>query len=210
MGATMIHTILAWLAGIIINAISELGYAGVALLMAIESANIPLPSEIIMPFSGYLAYTGQFTIFWAGFSGAIGCVIGSIASWAIGYWGGRPLLDKFGKYILISHRDLDRAEFWFKKRGELTVFVGRLLPIIRTYISLPAGIAKMSVWKMSIYTFLGSLPWCIALAWIGKKAGENWDTLGKYFHGFDWAILILIIFGITWWIWRHLKERKND
>jgi membrane protein DedA with SNARE-associated domain len=205
----MASQILSAIAGFIISTISTLGYGGIILLMAVESANIPLPSEIIMPFSGFLVAQGQFNLWLAGISGAIGCVLGSILSYWLGMLGGRPLVEKYGKYILISHHDLDLADSWFKKRGEITVFIGRLLPIIRTFISFPAGIAKMPFSRFVIYSFLGSLPWCLLLTFIGQKMGENWEKIRTYFHNFDYVILGLIILMAIWWIWRHLKNRQK-
>jgi membrane protein DedA with SNARE-associated domain len=202
-------TILGTISGFIIGVISSMGYWGIILLMAIESANIPLPSEIIMPFSGFLVAKGELNLWLVGFAGAIGCVLGSIASYYIGYYGGRPLIERYGKYILISHHDLDLVDRWFKKNGDITVFVGRLLPIIRTFISFPAGIARMNIIRFVLYSFLGSLPWSLALAYIGKKLGDNWETIRKYFHGFDWIILGLIIILIVWWVWRHLSQSKK-
>ncbi len=199
----MATIILSTIAGFIINTISVVGYGGVILLMAIESANIPLPSEIIMPFSGFLVARGELNLWLVGLAGAIGCVIGSIASYWLGMLGGRPLVEKYGKYILISHHDLDLADRWFKKHGEVTVFVGRLLPVVRTFISFPAGIAKMHFGRFVIYSFLGSLPWTLALAYVGQKMGENWEKIRSYFRGFDYLILILIVLIIIWWIWRH-------
>ncbi len=194
----------------IVNTINSLGYPGLVLLMAIESANIPLPSEVIMPFAGYLAYLGFMNIWWAAFFGALGCVVGSIISWGIGYFGGRPLINRYGKYILISHHDLDKADNWFKHHGDITVFIGRLLPVVRTFISLPAGIAKTNIWKFIFYTFIGSYPWCLLLAWIGKKLGENWESIRGYFHGLDWVILILILLAIGYYIYRHIKHGKSQ
>lgn len=188
--------------------ISTLGYGGVILLMAIESANIPLPSEIIMPFSGFLVAKGELNLWLVGLAGTIGCVLGSIVSYWLGAWGGRPLIEKYGKYILISHHDLDIADGWFKKRGEITVFIGRLLPIVRTFISFPAGISRMNFGRFIIYSFLGSLPWALSLAYIGQKLGESWEQIRSYFRGFDWVILALIVLLIVWWIWRHLRVRK--
>jgi membrane protein DedA with SNARE-associated domain len=193
----------------IVNFINSMGYYGVAFLMAIESANIPLPSEVIMTFAGYLAFQGHMSIYWAAFAGAIGCVIGSIFSWGIGVWGGRPLLNRYGKYILISHHDLDKADSWFKKHGDATVFFGRLIPIIRTYISLPAGIAKMKLPKFIIYTFVGSYPWCLFLAWVGKKLGQNWQNVRQYFHGLDYIIAGLLLLGIAYWIYRHIRNNSK-
>lgn len=200
--------ILTTIANWIMSVISSLGYGGIILLMAIESANIPLPSEIIMPFSGFLVAQGQFNLFWAALAGAIGCVLGSIFSYYIGAWGGRPLVEKYGKYILVSHHDLDLADRWFLRHGEAIVFFGRLLPVVRTFISFPAGIARMNFGRFVLYSFLGSLPWTLLLAYIGQKMGENWENIRGYFRGVDWIILGLIVVGIGWWIARHFKNVK--
>lgn len=205
MASLILSTISNWVMGVI----SATGYGGVILLMAIESANIPLPSEVIMPFSGFLVASGQLNLWLVGLAGAIGCVVGSVISYWIGAWGGRPLVEKYGKYILISHHDLDLADSWFQKRGDITVFVGRLLPVVRTFISFPAGISRMHFGKFIIYSFLGSLPWTLTLAYGGQKLGENWENLRGYFRGLDWVILGLIVLGIVWWVWRHLKNRNR-
>ncbi len=205
----IVGKILVAVSAFIIMVISRLGYGGIVLLMAIESANIPLPSEIIMPFSGYLVFQGQFSLWWVGFYGALGCLVGSVLSYWLGYYGGRPIIFKYGKYILISHHDLDLADKWFKKYGDATVFFARLLPVVRTYISFPAGISKMNFTRFSLYSFLGSLPWCLVLAWFGLKLGENWEGLKKYFHGLDWVIGVLILAGIFWWVWRHIRNSKR-
>jgi membrane protein DedA with SNARE-associated domain len=193
----------------IIETISYLGYSGIILTMAIESACIPLPSEIIMPFSGYLVFAGRFSLLGVSVAGASGCVLGSVIAYWAGILGGRPFLEKYGKYILLSHRDLDTAERWFDKYGDWAIFFSRLLPVIRTFISLPAGIAKMNFPKFILYTFLGSLPWCFALAYVGKVLGENWESIRKYFHGADIIIVIVILLGITFFIYRHLKPQKS-
>lgn len=206
MATFILSTIASW----IVSVISTLGYGGVIMLMAIESANIPLPSEIIMPFSGFLVAKGELNLWLVGLAGAIGCVLGSILSYFIGAWGGRPLVLKYGKYIFISHNDLDLTDRWFQKHGEMTVFAGRLLPVVRTFISFPAGIARMNFGRFIIYSFLGSLPWTLTLAFIGQKLGENWESLRRYFHGFDWIILGLILVGIGWWIVRHLKQNQKS
>ncbi len=206
----MATTILSVIANWIMGVISATGYGGIILLMAIESANIPLPSEIIMPFSGFLVAEGTLNLWWTGLAGAIGCVVGSVVSYYIGATGGRKLIEKYGKYILISNHDLDLADRLFKRHGEIIVFVGRLLPVIRTFISFPAGISRMNFNRFVIYSFLGSLPWTLALAFLGQKMGENWEDLRKYFHGLDWIILGLIIIGIIWWVARHLKHIKEE
>jgi membrane protein DedA with SNARE-associated domain len=205
----MIATLISYLAGFIIWGISLLGYTGVAIMMAIESACIPLPSEIIMPFAGYLVSTGEFSLWGVSLAGTIGCVLGSILAYAVGYYGGRPMAEKYGKYVLVTAHDLDLADNFFQKYGKMTVFVSRLLPVIRTFISLPAGIARMNFWQFVIYTFLGSFPFCYLLAYIGKKLGDNWNTLGVYFHKFDLVIGGIILVGIIWFIRRHVKIKKR-
>lgn len=204
----MTFKIIALVSGFIIGVISKLDYFGIVLLMAIESVNIPLPSEIIMPFSGYLIYKGQFNLYWAGFFGGLGCLLGSVISYWIGLYGGRPLIEQYGKYILISHKDLQRADNWFKRYGEKTVFYSRLLPIVRTYISFPAGIAKMNFSRFSLYSFLGSFLWSLGLAYLGVTLGEQWETLRDSLKKFDILIGIIIIIGIGWYIWRHIKNSK--
>ncbi|HKE61997.1 MAG TPA: DedA family protein, partial [Nitrospira sp.] len=171
----IIEAIITILSRFVISTISTLGYTGILLTMAIESACIPLPSEIIMPFSGYLVTTGQFTMLGVTLAGAIGNVIGSIAAYYVGVWGGRPFVERYGPYFLMSHRDLDIADRWFAKYGEAAVFFSRMLPVIRTFISLPAGIAKMHFPRFVLFTFIGSIPWCYALAYVGVKMGQQWD-----------------------------------
>ena len=206
----MIATILAYLAGFVITVISTLGYPGIVLLMAIESACTPLPSEIILPFSGYLVQTGRFSLIGVATAGAIGCNIGSIAGYYMGMYGGRPVLLRYGKYFLISPREIELADRWFERYGQWTVFFSRLLPVIRTYISFPAGVARMNFWKFNVYTFLGSWPWCYGLAYAGYELGEHWPTLEVYFHRFDLVIGVLLLAGIVAYIWLHRKQRAAE
>ena len=205
----MIERLITLLAGFIIATISALGYAGIALLMAIESACIPLPSEIIMPFSGYLVFTGEMTLWAVALAGAVGCVLGSLIAYWVGAYGGRPLVEKYGKYVLISHHDLNLADRWFQKHGEITILIGRLLPVVRTFIAFPAGVVRMNLWRFNLYTFVGSLIWCYALGWIGMKLGEHWNTLGTYFHRFDAIIGIVLVAGLSWYVWRHFKQVRT-
>ncbi len=206
----MIYEILAWVGTLVVNIISALGYPGVAVLMALESACIPVPSEIIMPFSGYLVATGKFSLWLVVLAGTIGNLIGSIAAYFAGYYGGRPLIEKYGKYILVSAHDLDRAEIWFKKYGNISVFFSRLLPVVRTFISFPAGVARMPFWKFCLYTALGSLPWSFLLTYIGIVLGENWKSIEVYFRRFDWAVIILVGLSIGWWIYHKLKFKNQN
>lgn len=193
---------------VFINAvITSTGYAGIAILMAIESACIPLPSELIMPFAGYLVYKGVFNIYWAATAGAIGCNLGSLIAYEVGAYGGRPLIEKYGSYILLNQRDLELTDRLFHKYGEVTILIARILPVIRTFIALPAGIARMPRWRFHLYTFVGSWPWCFGLAYAGMKLAENWRYLGKYFHQFDLIIGALLVIGFVWFVWSHWKHR---
>jgi len=205
----LIADILAWLVSLIIEAISSTGYFGITALMALESACIPIPSEIIMPFSGFLVFEGRFIFWLVVIWGAIGNLIGSMAAYLVGFYGGRPLIKKWGKYLLISTDDLERADRWFDKYGQLAVFFSRLLPIIRTFISLPAGISRMNFKKFSFYTLAGSLPWSFALTYAGLIMGKNWSALEVYFKEFDFVIGGLIILVFVWWIWRHFSQLRS-
>jgi membrane protein DedA with SNARE-associated domain len=209
----MIAKIIEILSGFIVATISALGYWGVVLLMAIESACIPLPSEIIMPFAGYLVSRGEMNIWGVGIAGAIGCVLGSLVAYWVGMYGGRPLIEKYGRYVLISRQDLAMADRWFGRYGEAIVFTARLLPAIRTFIAFPAGVARMNLTRFVLYTFAGSLPWCLGLAYVGQKLGEKWnkdETLKTYFHRFDFLIGIVGLLAVIWWVRRHLKHLKED
>ncbi len=193
--------------------ISTLGYGGVVLLMGIESACIPLPSEIIMPFAGYLAYTGQFTVHGAALAGAIGCIAGSIPAYYLGVYGGRPVIERWGKYVLLSRHELDLADRLFARHGQWVVLAGRLLPVIRTFIAFPAGVARMNMTKFILYTFAGSYPWCYGLAWVGMKLGEKWNSdprLKAAFHRFDLAIGVLGVVAVAWFIWHKRKGARPD
>lgn len=208
----MTEKIITALAGFVIAVISKAGYLGVVVLMGIESACIPLPSEIIMPFAGYLVFTGRFTLLWAATAGAIGCNLGSVVAYEIGFYGGRPLIEKYGSYILMGRHDLDRADRFFQRFGSAAVFIGRLLPVIRTFIALPAGIARMPRLRFHIYTFVGSWPWCLGLAWIGMKLGERWHSdprLSHWLHRLDAVVLVLLVMGVIWFVRSHWKNRMQ-
>ena len=202
--------ILEWLSGAVISIIDSTGYAGIFILMALESANVPVPSEIIMPFSGYLVFQGNFSFWWVVFWGALGNLAGSVISYYLGFFGGRPFFEKYGKFFFVTKHDLELAEGWFQRRGSIIAFVSRMLPVVRTFISFPAGIAKMNILKFSIYTFTGSLIWSFFLTYVGVKMGENWQHLEVYFRKFDWAIVVLLVVGAGWWIWRHIKNIRHE
>jgi len=203
----MTEKLFAFLFVFIKSVIVATGYGGIALLMAIESACIPLPSELIMPFAGYLVYEGTLKLLWTATAGAIGCNLGSLVAYEIGCYGGRPLVEKYGGWILLSRRELDWADRFFLRWGYLAVLIARLLPVIRTFIALPAGIARMPRARFHIYTFIGSWPWCFGLAWLGLKLGENWRELGKYFHQFDLIIGLVLAVAIIWFVRSHWQNR---
>lgn len=203
----MIASLIEILSQFVISVISTLGYPGIVLLMAIESACIPLPSEVIMPFSGYLVYTGRFNLWAVAVAGALGCNLGSLVAYFVGYYGGRPLVEKYGRYVLLSRHDLEWADRWCARYGQAAVFFSRLLPVIRTFIALPAGVMRLEFWRFNLYTFLGSLPWCLALAYVGMKMGEHWTSLSEYFHRFDLAIGVVLLAGVGWFVWTRLKNR---
>ncbi len=209
----MIARIIEILSAFIVATISALGYSGIVLLMAIESACIPLPSEIIMPFSGYLVSIGRFNLWAVGVAGAFGCVVGSLVAYWVGMYGGRPLIERYGRYVLISRHDLDLADRWFARYGEAIIFTSRLLPVIRTFIAFPAGVARMNLTRFVLYTFAGSLPWCLGLAYVGQKLGEQWnkdETLKTLFHRFDFIIGIVGALVIAWWVWRHVTQLRQE
>ncbi len=205
----MIEHIFAALAGAIMGVIQALGYGGVALLMAIESACIPLPSEVIMPFAGFLVSRGAMNLWVVSLAGAVGCVVGSVGAYYVGAWGGRPLVERYGKYILVSHHDLVLADRFFLRWGQWAVFIARLLPVVRTFIAFPAGVARMPMLPFLLYTFVGSFIWSLGLAWVGVLLGDNWDSLKVYFHRFDVAIALLIAAGAVWWVWPHLRSSRE-
>ena len=203
----MTEKILTALFGFISSLISLAGYGGIVILMAIESACIPLPSELIMPFAGYLVFQGTMKLLLVATAGAIGCNVGSLIAYEIGCYGGRPLVERYGGWILLGRHELDWADRFFARWGNSAVFIGRLLPVIRTFIALPAGIARMPRVRFHVYTFLGSWPWCFGLAWLGMKLGENWRVIGKYLHKFDAVILVALVAGIAWFLWSHWQNR---
>jgi len=191
---------------VITNAIAAMGYWGIGIAMAIESANIPLPSEVILPYGGYLVSTGRLEFYRVVLAGTIGGTIGSALSFYLGLRGGRPFLVKYGRYFGFSIKHLELADRWFERYGEATVFFTRLMPIVRTFISLPAGIAGMNFKKFLVYTFLGSLPWSLLLAYIGLKLGQNWKAIEPWFHRLD-VVVALGIAAIIFYLWRKRRNR---
>ncbi len=199
----------------ILNFISQvyqaLSWPGVVLMMAIESACIPLPSEIIMPLAGWMLVQNPGLSLWyivlLGVLGAAGNVLGSLIAYGVGAWGGLPLLQRYGKYILISNHDLERANRWFDKYGDWITFVSRLIPGIRTFISLPAGIARMPIVRFIVFAFLGSFIWSMALAYGGYLLGQNWEHIREVMRPFDYPILAIVLALIAVFIWLRLRNR---
>ena len=188
------------------------GWFGVVLAMAIESACIPLPSEVTMPLAGWFLIEARgypvWHVIWAGLYGGLGCTIGSVATYWIGALGGRPLLEKYGKYVLVSRHDIEVADRWFNRWGEATAFFSRLLPVVRTFISLPAGVARMNFGKFTLLSFIGSFIWCIVLGWSGYVFGSQWELVRQYMRPFDIPIIIAGIVLAGWYIYNHVKRNR--
>ena len=206
----LINTILGAVIGFIQHIISTMGFWGISLLMAIESCNIPLPSEAILPFAGIMVNKGLINFHVAAFAGAFGCILGSIPSYYLGYFGGRSFVEKYGKYFLISHKDLEDADKWVEKYGDWAFFLCRMLPVVRTFISLPAGILRAKKRIFFPLTFLGSLVWSYVLTYVGIKMGENMEAFKHIWHKFDIAIVaICAILGVLY-IYKHVKHLKES
>ena len=202
----MTDKILTLISGFIIATISAVGYGGVVLMMAIESACIPLPSEIIMPFSGYLVATGHFSLNLVAIAGAFGCLLGSYAAYYVGASGGRWVLERYGRYLLIAPHEIEVADRFFARWGSATVFWGRLLPVVRTFIAFPAGVARMRLLPFTLYTLAGSYLWCLGLAYAGMKMGNHWKALGPYFHRFDGVIAFLFAAAALTVLYQRLRS----
>jgi membrane protein DedA with SNARE-associated domain len=201
----MADKILTSLSAFIVGTIASLGYGGVVLMMAIESACIPLPSEVIMPFSGYLVSTGRFSLHMVAIAGALGCLLGSYVAYYVGASGGRWFLLRYGKWVLIAPHEVETADRFFERWGGPAVFFSRLLPVVRTFIAFPAGVARMRILPFTIYTLAGSYLWCLVLAYIGMKLGQHWNTLGPYFHRFDGVIGALLVIGAALLLYNRIR-----
>lgn len=188
---------------------ASMGYLGVMVAMAIESACIPLPSEIILPMAGWMVARGLWDLWLAVIFATIGNTLGSCVAYAVGAFGGRPLLERYGRYILISKHDMDIADRWFAKYGEWAVFFSRMLPVVRTFISLPAGIARMNFVKFVVFSILGAVPWSILLISAGKLAGDNWVSIRAFLHNFDYLILAVLVAAVVFYIYRHVRKAPS-
>ena len=210
----IIEAVEHWLLDFSVEVYELMGWGGVVALMALESTAFPLPSEIVMPFAGWRLILdeglGVEWVFVAGIWGAVGSVIGSLVQYYIARAGGRPIIERYGKYLLITRKDLERADRWFTDRGEITIFVGRLVPVVRHFISIPAGIAKMNVIKFCFYTFIGALPWCIFLAWTGYLLGDNYDAVRDYTRSFTLPIVIIGILLVVGFLVYRIREIRAE
>ena len=193
--------------------IQSIGWPGVVAIMTLESANIPIPSEVTMPLAGWMLVqatggTPQQALLLGGLFGAIGCTLGSIINYALGAWGGRPLIKRYGKWILVSEEDLDNADKWFARWGDWAAFISRLLPIVRTFISFPAGVTRMNFARFTVFSFLGSFIWCGLLALGGYYLGANWEQLRAIMRPFDIPIALIILAGVGWYIYKHVQKGR--
>ena len=208
----MVEKLIALLAELVKGTIDAGGYSGLIALLTLNSSGIPIPSEVILPFSGYLVFQGRFNLLLVATMGTIGCNLGSAIAYWIGAKGGRPLVERYGKWVLMSHHDLDRMSDFFSRFGSITILVGRMLPIVQTYVAFPAGIARMPRLRFHIYTTLGSWIWYFCLAWVGMKLGAAWDTdprLHEWFHRFHLVVTAVLAAGVLWFVWSHVIRART-
>src|SRR6266498_3719400 len=211
----MLDAIDAYVLPLLERAYATFGYLGVVVAMAIESAAIPVPSEVILPFAGWSVARGiaepltgtPWTYWGAVIAGVVGNTLGSLVAYAVGAFGGRPLLERYGRFVLISRHDLDLADRHFARYGDATVFFTRMLPIVRTFISVPAGIARMPLWRFIVFSLLGAVPWVMLLVWGGVTLGDNWPELKRALKGVDYLVAAGLTGLIGLFVWRHLRHR---
>jgi membrane protein DedA with SNARE-associated domain len=206
MSGSIINTVVEWATTLI----GDWGLSAVFFLMLLESACIPVPSEAIMPFAGFAVSEGTMTLLGITVAGVLGNLVGSWIAYAVGLYGGRPFIDKYGKYVLLRHHHVELAERWFARYGPIAVFFSRMLPIVRTFISLPAGIAKMPFWKFTVYTLLGCIPWVLMLGWAGTRLGENWEKIRPYLHLADYAVAAVLAIVVVWAVVKWRKDRRRS
>lgn len=206
---SILESVLTPLSKFVLATISQGGYAGVVACMTIESACIPLPSEIIMPFSGYLASTGRFTLWGVALAGGIGNVFGSWLAYAAGRLGGRPLAERLARWRIIRIADYDQGNRWLMRHGVAVSFWSRLLPIVRTFISFPAGAARVPFGRFTLYTFLGSVIWALALAWVGMVLGVHWEEIRTYMRGFDLVVVAVALILLVLWLRHHFRPGET-
>ena len=208
----MSEKIIALLVQFVIHVIQAGGYAGIAGLISLNSCGIPIPSELIMAFAGYVVYLGHLSLPFVVVAGVVGCNIGSAVAYWIGAKGGRPLVVRYGKWVLMNTHDLDRMSWFFNRYGSIAILIGRMLPVVQTFVAFPAGIGKMPRLRFHVYTTVGSAVWYSCLAWAGAKLGEKWNSdprLEQWFHRFHLAVEIAIIAALVWFVWTHLSRRRS-
>ncbi len=195
---------------LLVSLVAGGGYAAVVLLMAIQSACIPIPSEVIMPLAGYALAHTQMQLVLLATVASLASNLGSIPAYWVGAKGGRPMVERYGSWLLLSRRDLDRVDHFFARYGSITVLIGRMLPIVRTFIAFPAGVARMNQARFHVYTFIGSWPWCYVLAWVGMRLGASFDSDPRFkavYHRFHLGVEVLLLAAIVWFLWTHWKNR---
>lgn len=198
--------IVEYIAGVILSTISFLGYFGVLILMAMESMIFPVPSEVVMPFAGYLIFQGKLTFLGVLIASSIGSLVGALISYYIGMYLGRPLIIRYGKYFLLNHHHLELTERFFSRIGDRAIFISRFIPVVRHLISIPAGIAEMNVKKFSIDTLAGATIWNMFLAYLGFKLGNNWDLIHKFSSELDIIVILVLVIVIFYFIYKRLKK----
>lgn len=205
------HALVAYLQDVL----QAIGWPGVVLIMALESANVPIPSEVPMPLAGWMLVQARGLSLWhaillGGFYGALGCTIGSITNYLLGYYGGRPLLKEYGRYVLVNEEDLEQADRWFAHWGNWAVFLSRMVPLARTFISFPAGVTKLHLGQFTLFTFLGSFVWCALLTVAGYWFGSQWEVIRSYMRPFDIPILLALAAGLGYYVYQHVRGRKRS
>ncbi len=207
---SVLSQIFGFIGSFALSTIAQLGYVGIFFLMMLESMVVPVPSEFVMPFAGFLIIEGSFNFILVIVASTLGSITGSLLFYYVGKTGGHTLVEKYGKYVLVDTQDIVKMEEWFKKRGELTIFLARLVPVVRHLISLVAGIGKMDVKKFAVYTILGAGLWNGILTYLGFILGQHWDEVSQYTESLDLVIIILLIAGCLYFVYRHLKRRKKN
>jgi membrane protein DedA with SNARE-associated domain len=207
---SILTDIFAFIGSFALSTISQLGYAGIFFLMMLESMVVPVPSEFVMPFAGFLVAQGNFNFTFVIVASSLGSITGSLIFYYIGKTGGHKLVEKYGKYVLVNTEDIKKTEEWFNRRGELTIFIARLVPVVRHLISLIAGIGKMNVKKFTLYTILGATLWNGILTYLGVILGQHWNEVSQYVKELDIGIVILLVIGCLYFAYRHIIKKKKS
>jgi membrane protein DedA with SNARE-associated domain len=204
-----LHQIISFVGQFAISLTSFLGYWGIFVLMIMESMIIPIPSEAVLPFAGFLAQSGEMNYWLIVIFATIGSLVGSLISYAMGFYGGNAIIKKWGKYFFLDEEDLIKTEKWFGKQGELTIFIGRFVPVVRHLISIPAGVGKMNLKKFCLYTVLGAGIWNGFLIYAGMLLGQHWDNVKGYMEYISIAMVVLIVLAIVYFVFKHIKKKRG-